>query len=245
MALVNVPFCSQSMWRALELCNSWKGELQIRGNLWLSLSMISPTFWSSSRKRRVIWRKGQLVAFYPFFFFLEINTFAPNFVRLAIDPLPLPPLALRWLLLPRAAKAHCEFVLSSRTLFFVSLFCCMKVTYALQRHYCECSKGGCTFMTCTYSLQLSVLLVLLQHNRVPIFSVSAGESRKSDESCVRNSLEFFCETFALARRHSEEKALPPLSASASPCPRPTCWDLVGTVSLILTYKKQKAAEEKQ
>lgn len=179
------------------------------------------------------------------FFFLEINTFAPNFVRLAIDPLPLPPLALRWLLLPRAAKAHCEFVLSSRTLFFVSLFCCMKVTYALQRHYCECSKGGCTFMTCTYSLQLSVLLVLLQHNRVPIFSVSAGESRKSDESCVRNGLEFFCETFALARRHSEEKALPPLSASASPCPRPTCWDLVGTVSLILTYKKQKAAEEKQ
>lgn len=44
MALVNVPFCSQSMWRALELCNSLKRKLQIRGNLWLSPSRISPTF---------------------------------------------------------------------------------------------------------------------------------------------------------------------------------------------------------
>lgn len=47
MALVNVPFCSQSMWRALELCNSLKRKLQIRGNLWLSPSMISPTFEAS------------------------------------------------------------------------------------------------------------------------------------------------------------------------------------------------------
>lgn len=90
MALVNVPLCSQSMWRALELCNSLKRKLQIRGNLWLSPSRISPTFEAGVTRDELFEEKASWLLSILYGVFLEINSFASNFVRLAIDPLPPP-----------------------------------------------------------------------------------------------------------------------------------------------------------
>lgn len=50
--------------------------------------MISPTFEAGVTRDKLFEEKASWFFFHPLWVFLEINSFAPNFVRLAIDPLP-------------------------------------------------------------------------------------------------------------------------------------------------------------